>query len=50
MSFIPDPRDAPPVPHPPKPDSAMVKALRSRKRSRERTQPTYETPKPSPNG
>ena len=45
MSFIPSPRDAPPKPRSPTPDSAMVKALRSRKRNRERTRPTYETPK-----
>ena len=45
MSFIPGPREAPPKPHPPTLDSAMVKALRNRKRNRERTRPTYETPK-----
>ncbi len=44
MSFIPGPREAPQVPHPPKPESAVAKALRSRKRNRERTRPTYETP------
>jgi len=44
MSFVPGPREAPPQPHPPKPDPALVKALRNRKRSRERTQPTYCPP------
>lgn len=44
MSFIPDPRDAPPAPRQPKPDAPLVKALRNRKRSRERTQPTYCPP------
>ena len=50
MSFIPGPREAPQKPHPPTLDSAMVKALRSRKRNRERSRPTYETPTPPPNG
>ncbi len=44
MSFIPDPRDAPRPKAPPNPDSAMANALRSRKRSHERTQPTYCPP------
>ena len=48
MSFVPDPRDAPRPPTPPKPTSAIVKALRNRKRSRERTQPTYCPPKGTP--
>ena len=44
--FIPGPREAPDPPRtPPKPD-VVARALRTRKRSRERTQPTYCPPKP----